>query len=705
MGEARVSAEHFVWLMGSLRQALQLPWHRSLLQTLPASLDRFKVIELSREAGIQLEPHALSKIDWGRTSFPIIAFDRTANDAPDRATVPTIIVRADDKRVLYFEPDNRHPKVALIDDLEARLDPYVYEPQRLTRTEDEVPRFGYAWFARELLRYKPAWRDVIAATLCIQLVGLAMPLFTQVIIDKVVVHQTQSTLSVVALGLVISVAFGLAFSWLRQYLALHTGTRVDAALGSQAFWHLLRVPLRYFSNRPTGTLVARLNGVEAIREFLSGAAVSVLLDIPFVVIFLAAMLWYSWQLTIIALALLGAVAAVSAVVTPILRKRLNRQFMLGARNQAFLTEHIAGIETVKTLQMEKRLHERYDDLLAEYLAAGFAARMTSGTFNAVTSGLEQLMSVAILCVGALLVMESPGFTIGMLIAFQMFASRLSTPIMRLAALWQDFQQASIAVRRLADIMEAPVEQHDQPALRQQRAAGRIEISRLRFHYEGRSELLREFNATFEPGQLVLLTGPSGSGKSTLLKLLLGFEVPIEGEIRIDGLNQRGLSAIQLRACFGVVPQETTLFSGTVYENVLAANPSAEFNDVVQACRLAEIHDTIDQLPLGYNTLVGERGIGLSGGQKQRLSIARALLKQPAVLLFDEATSNLDAANAESLARTVNALKSNRTIVFVAHQAPDGLMVDKTVRLDGEPIRNRGAESHWEAQAFAEGKSR
>ena len=369
---------------------------------------------------------------------------------------------------------------------------------------------------------------------------------------------------------------------------------------------------------------------------------------------------------------------------PLLRSRLNQQFLLGARNQAFLTEYVAGIETVKSLQMEPRLENRYDEMLAQYLAAGFATRQVSNTYNVIANALEQTMTLAILCAGALLVMRNDGFTIGMLVAFQMFASRMSQPMLRLAGLWQEFQQANIAVKRLGDIMDAPAEPHALTPSRSMEGKGEIKVTDLSFRYSAEHPYLyRNLSLALKPGKVTVLTGPSGCGKSTLAKLMLGFYQPTDGQIAIDGRDIRHLSANELRQYFGVVPQETYLFSGSIYENLIAANPNATFDHVVQACKIAEIHDFIEKLPKGYNTELGEHGVGLSGGQKQRLAIARAVLKRPKVLIFDEAASNLDSGTAERFAQTVNRLKGQVTVLFIAHQLPKGLAVDEVFTLSGE----------------------
>jgi len=502
-----------------------------------------------------------------------------------------------------------------------------------------------------------------------------------VVIDKVVVHRTVNTLVVIGVALALVMLFNAGMSWVRQYLVLHTGNRVDAVLGTRVFEHLFSLPPRYFEHRPTGTVVARMHGVETIREFVSGAAVSLVLDLPFLVVFLAIMLWYSWALTLATLAILATIVAISVAIVPAIRARLNHQFLLGARNQAFLTEYVSGIETVKSLQMEPQLKARYGDYLSSYLTAGFNTRQLSNTYNVVANTLEQLLTLLILVIGAWMVMGNDGFTIGMLVAFQMFAARLAQPMLRLVGLWQEFQQAAVAVKRLGDVMNAPAEPYSVLPARSSVDLVEIELSDLSFRYaENLPYLFQRLNLRVRPGATIALMGPSGSGKSTLAKLLQGFYLPTDGQVRLGGRDARNLAANELRAYFGVVPQETVLFSGTIYDNLILANPHASFQQVLKACRMAEIHDVIERLPDGYQTTIGEHGIGLSGGQRQRLAIARALLKRPRVLIFDEATSNLDGETAEQFARTVNQLRGRVTMLFIAHQLPRALQVDEIVRL-------------------------
>jgi subfamily B ATP-binding cassette protein HlyB/CyaB len=664
-----LSAEHFAWLVGSLCQLGRVPFDAALLlQRFPAPHGRVQLLAALRALGFTTGDGSLT-----RPAFPCIAFLKDG--------LPVLVLKADGRRLLYFEPGAQKGTVA---------DRDAFEPHALFArhetdkdVEEGARRFGFAWFWGELAKHKAVWRDVLAASLFIQLVALATPIFTQVVIDKVVVHQTTNTLAVIGIALAMFLVFNAGMSWLRQYLVLHTGNRVDAVLGSEVFRHLLRLPMPYFEHRPTGVLIARVRAVETVREFMSGAAVSLVLDFPFLIVFAAVMFFYSWQLALIALATLGFICVLSLAITPLLRARLNKQFLLGARNQAFLTEYVAGMETVKSLQMEPCLESRYDEMLAAYLASGFDARQVSNTYNVAANALEQAMTLAILCVGALLVMRNDGFTIGMLVAFQMFASRLSQPMLRLAGLWQEFQQAAIAVKRLGDIMDVPAEPQGLVPSRAPQARAEIRVAGLAFRYSPEHPYLyRNFSCALEPARLTVLTGPSGSGKSTLAKLLLGFYLPDEGQITIDGHDIRHLSANELRQYLGVVPQDTVLFSGSIYENLIAASPNAGLAEVVNACRIAEIHEAIERLPKGYRTEIGEHGAGLSGGQKQRLAIARALLKRPRALIFDEATSSLDLATAEKFAQTVNKLKGAATILFIAHQVPRGLAIDEVLTLGG-----------------------
>ena len=697
-------ASDVVWLLGSLCQINRIPFDAALVaQQYPPPHSDATLTEAAAALGFKAGPGKFSRYKISELVFPFIAFlkvdgsESEPGKAPPESTPakrPALVVKADGDRVLYFRAQSNTAETITVADFAQRFEPDVLlvSPDARPKSPDDAlwsrdPRtFGFRWFVPELLKHKSIWRDVLIASLVLQLVGLSTPLFTQVIIDKVIVHQTQSTLIAIAVGLVIFLIFNAFLTWLRQYFILHTGNRIDAVLGSQVFRHLLKLHLRYFEQRPTGTLIARLHGVETIRQFLAGAAVTLFLDVPFLFVFLAVMFWYSWQLTLIAVVTVGLLALLSIVITPLLRQRVDAQFLLGARNQAFLTEYVVGMETVKSLQMEPYLEKRYDNLLADYLAAGFKTRQLSNTTNTLANAIEQTQTLMILCVGALIVMRNDGFTIGMLVAFQMFASRMAQPMLRLASLWQEFQQADIAVKRLGDLMDAPAEPYTLTPARAPGGPGQVEISGLSFRYsEKHPFLFRDLTLTVKAGLLTVVTGPSGCGKSTLAKLLQGFYPPEDGRIEIDGRDIRHFSANELRQYYGVVPQDTILFANTIYENLIMASPHAGFDDVINACRMAGIHEVIEKLPQGYQTYIGEHGVGLSGGQKQRVAIARALLKRPRILIFDEATSSLDQQTAEQFAQTINQLKGKVTMIFVAHNLPRTLKVDQVFRFDNPEV--------------------
>lgn len=688
MNQHPVDGDSFFWALQSLCSLFRKPYGQALARqqaAAPHTTASFvdALLMLQFDARLQkLDPRKLA-----RQSLPLLTWLNADGvvDTSKTAWRAALVLQAEEGQVLLLEAEDSVPRAVSLEEFKRRYSGWaVHAAPQLDDATDadaaqlarERRRFGFSWFLPELKRHSRLWQEILLASLVIQLIALATPLFTQTIIDKVIVHRTQSTLVVVAIGMAVFMLFSAVLSWLRQYLVLHTGTRVDAVLGAAVFDRLFKLPPLYFQHRPTGVIAARLHGVETVREFVSSAAVTLVLDLPFLLIFAGIMLYYSVTLTFVVLAILALIVIMSLTVAPLFQRRLQEQFQLGARNQAFVTEYVAGLETVKSLQLEPQLASRYSGYLAGYLTAGFATKQLANTYNTFANLLEQVMTLLVLGIGAYTVMNSTEFTVGMLVAFQMFASRLSQPMLRLVGLWQQFQQASLSIARLGDLMNAPMEPYSMVPSRTAQRKGHIQIEEVAFRYGPEAPLVYEgLNLAVQPGQTVAIMGPSGCGKSTLAKLLQGFYQPSAGRIRIDGVDIRYLSANELRSYFGVVPQETTLFSGTLYDNLQMASPDASFEQIVAACKMAEIHQAIEALPQGYQTEIGERGAGLSGGQKQRVAIARALLKRPAILVFDEATSALDGATAQQFAQTINALKGKVTMLFITHGLPRGLKVD------------------------------
>ena len=697
-GDPELAPADLAWAIGSFanlhRRAFDAKdWGRRT----PPPHTLVTLVEGLHEAGFEARIVAADAVALASLPCPcLVLVDEEAGadgraGPPRAATRPALVVSASPGRIVWFAPGTRSPVETPAGDFARQAIRGAVLVRPATPVPDGGPddpvharaRFGFRSVAREILRHRSVVRDILAASLALQVAALAMPLASQVVIDKVIVNRATSTLAVVAAALGMLIAFSTAMGWLRQYLVSHTGNRVDAVLGSTAYAHLLRIPLAYFEHRPVGVLAARLNGVETVREFLSGAAVTIALDVPFALAFVVVMFFYSVPLTLVALALLALLAILSAACAPALQHRLNEQFLAGARTQALATEAIGAIETVKALELERSFARRYDDALAAYLRAGFSTRQLANGYQACAQALEQVMSVALLVGGAWLVMQGGGFTIGMLVAFQMFAGRVSQPVLRLAGLWQQFQQARIAVRRLGDILDVPVEPRS-GAPRSGRNAARVSFAGAGFRYADGPWLFRGLDVDIAPGRLLVVTGPSGCGKSSLVRLIAGFALATEGSVRLDGRDVRTMAADELRGALGIVPQETVLFAGTVLENLLHGQPHASMSDVEHACRRAGVHDAIVALPSGYRTRVGERGTGLSGGQKQRIALARALLREPSLLVLDEPVSQLDALSAAEIVASLTALKGRMTIVVVSHVVPPTLIPDATLRMETRP---------------------
>jgi subfamily B ATP-binding cassette protein HlyB/CyaB len=599
---------------------------------------------------------------------------------------PVLLLKVEEGRALVLNPGAKAPEVVQLDLLLRDAEPSAWAVTPLlkeARLPDGLTKkpFGFSWFLNAMMEHKRIWVDVLVASLVIQVIALLLPLMTQAVVDKVVVNHAKSTLISLAIGVGLFNIFSGLLTWIRQMLVIRIGNAVDGDLAIKVFSHLIRLPMRYFQFRPTGTLVTRIHGVETIRNFLTGAFTTLALDLPFLLIFLVVMFYYSIVLSCITLTFVALMVGLSYAVGPALREKVNHQYLFGAQNQAFLTEYIGGMEAVKSLQMEPQVESRFSLRTRQYLASTLSTRQLYNHYSTLMQLMNQMSSLTILAVGAYLSMTDNNFTLGMLVAFQMFANRVSDPLLKISNLWQDYQQTLISVKRIGDVMDVPNEPSTVVPSQFNQAKGKVEIRNLGFRYDkNRPNLYNDLNLTIEPGQVVTLLGPSGSGKSTIAKLLQGFYPEYEGTILLDGQDMRSLPLNAVRQYFGVVPQETTLFSGTIYDNLIAANPHATPQQVAQACQMASIHSVIEGLPNGYQTEIGERGAGLSGGQKQRLAIARALLKRPKVLIFDEATSSLDPMSATEIAETVNGLRGKVAMLFVAHNLPRNLKVDHEVVL-------------------------
>ncbi|HQX60968.1 MAG TPA: type I secretion system permease/ATPase, partial [Burkholderiaceae bacterium] len=538
--------------------------------------------------------------------------------------------------------------------------------------------------------------EVLLVSFVLQLLGLVSPLFFQVVMDKVLVHKALSTLDVLVVGLLIVVVFESVLTAVRSFVFSHTTSRIDVELGARLFRHLLSLPLAYFQARRVGDSVARVRELENIRQFLTGNALTVALDLLFSLVFLALMAWYSLPLTVVVLVSLPLYFLLSLAVTPLLRRRLDLKFARGAENQAMLVETVTGIQTVKAAALEPGFARRWDQQLAAYVQASFRTQWLASVAHEAVSLIGKLVNAATLWFGAHLVMDN-SLSVGQFVAFTMFAQRVAQPIMRMAQLWTDFQQTGVSVARLGDILNSQPEAGSTSALQLPPIKGHITLDQVRFRYRPDADpVLKGVSLELRAGELVGIVGRSGSGKSTMTKLIQRLYAPESGRVLVDGVDISLIDAAQWRRQIGVVLQENLLFNRSIRENIAIADPAAPLPGVVRAAQLAGAHTFISALPQAYDTLVGEQGGSLSGGQRQRIALARALFTEPRILILDEATSALDYESEAIIQRNMAQICHGRTVLVIAHRLSAVRRADRILVMDQGAIVEIG--SHDELMA-------
>lgn len=552
-------------------------------------------------------------------------------------------------------------------------------------------KFDISWFIPSLIKYRKLFFEVVIASFFIQLFALVTPLFFQVVMDKVLVHRGFTTLDVLAIGFFVIVVFEAFLGGFRNYLFSHTTNRVDVELGSRLFNHLLGLPLAYFESRQVGQNVARVRELDTIRNFITGTALTLVIDLFFVFVFIAVMWYYSPTLTWVVLATIPAYILLSIFITPILRHRLDEKFKHGAANTAFLTESMTGIGTVKSMAVEPQMRRKLEDHLSSYVHSSFRSQNLGNIANQVAGLINKLMTLGIIWIGAHLVIDG-AISVGQLIAFNMLAGRVSGPVLKLVQLWQEFQQAGISVARLGDILNTPREPGFNPnRSRLPNLQGAVSLDHVKFRYRVDGPLiLHELNLQIKPGEVVGIVGRSGSGKSTITKLIQRLYVPESGRVLVDGVDLAMVDTAWLRRQIGVVLQENFLFNRSIRENISLVDPSLPMERVVAAAKMAGAHDFIVELPEGYDTLVGEQGSNLSGGQRQRLAIARALINNPRILIFDEATSALDYESERLIQDNMAKICYGRTVFIIAHRLSTVRACNRIIVMEKGRIVEQGA---------------
>jgi ATP-binding cassette, subfamily B, bacterial HlyB/CyaB len=596
---------------------------------------------------------------------------------------------ADDK-ALVQSPLSPRPTMMTRADFEKVWNGQVVLMTRRAGLVDLSRRFDITWFVGAIHKYRRLLGEVLLASFFLQLFALVSPLFFQVVIDKVLVHRTISTLDVLIIGLVAIALFETILGILRTYLFAHTTNRIDVELGARLFRHLVALPIAYFQARRVGDSVARVRELENIRNFLTSSALTLVIDLFFTVVFLAVMFVYSPLLTWIVLGSFPFYIAISAGATPLFRRRLDEKFARGAENQAFLVESVTGVETLKAMAVEPQMQRRWEEQLAGYVAASFRVLSLGNVASQSVQLVSKLVTAGVLFFGAKLVIEG-SLSVGELVAFNMLAGRVSAPVLRLAQIWQDFHQARLSVARLGDILNTPAE----PTFNPGRAAlpavrGDIIFEHVTFRYRvDGPEVLHDVSLSVPAGQIVGIVGPSGSGKSTLAKLAQRLYVPESGRVLVDGVDLAMVDAAWLRRQLGVVLQENVLFNRSVRDNIALADPAMPIEQVIAAASLAGAHEFILMLPEGYDTIVGERGSSLSGGQKQRIAIARALVTNPRILIFDEATSALDYESERVIQQNMQEIAKGRTVFIIAHRLSTVRRTDRIITIDAGRVAEDG----------------
>jgi ATP-binding cassette, subfamily B, bacterial HlyB/CyaB len=601
-----------------------------------------------------------------------------------------IVARISADDALVQVPSEGRPRIIKRAEFEHDWTGGVILMTRRASLADVARRFDITWFLQAMHKYRKLLTEVLLASFYLQLFGLVTPLFFQVVTDKVLTHRGFTTLDVLVVGLITVSIFESVLGALRTYVFAHTTNRIDVELGTRLFRHLVALPIAYFESRRAGDSVARVRELENIRNFLTSSALTLVIDLFFTFVFLAVMFYYSPTLSWILVGSFPFYIALSAGVTPIFRRRLEKKFDRGAENQAFLVESVSAIQTLKAMAIEPQMQRRWEEQLAGYVGSSFDVLSLGNWASQSVQFISKIVTALTLYFGAHLVIEGQ-LTVGELIAFNMLAGRVAQPVLRLAQLWQDFHQARVSIARLGDILNTTPE----PMFDVARAAlppikGEITFDRINFRYRLDAPLaLQDVSLKVSAGQVIGIVGPSGSGKSTLTKLVQRLYVPESGRILVDGVDLTVADVAWLRRQIGSVLQENVLFNRSIRNNIALADPGMAMERVIAAAELAGAHEFILALPDGYNTIVGERGASLSGGQRQRIAIARALITDPKILIFDEATSALDYESENIIQRNMRRISSGRTVLIIAHRLSAVRHADRIITIEGGRIVEDG----------------
>ncbi|PHM65856.1 RTX toxin transporter [Xenorhabdus stockiae] len=650
----------------------------------PAALNKLK-----KEHNVSIKNKRSIKKKINTLSLPAILFDNNGN--------PFILAKCDEHRVLIQKPHQEKPEI-----LDKKDFINLWNGHWL-KIKQNSSQFNIHWFIPEFVRQKKNLAEILLFSFVLQILALISPLFIQVVMDKVLVHQALSTLDVLVFGLVFAGITEVVLRGLREYQYSHTANRIDIKLGLKLVQHLFGLPLLFFKTRQVGAIVTRVRELETIREFLTGSMFTLCIDVLFMFVFIYVMSLISGTLTLIFLITIPFYALLAWWVTPKLEKSVEKQFTHAALNTSFLTETVAGAETLKSLAAEPRFIRRWDSQTENMVSTSYEVQQWDNRSSHLVMLLQKVTSAVIIWLGASEVL-SLHMTIGQLIAFNMMVNHTQQPLAKLVQLWGQFIRTRIAVDKLADMLNLPTEQQSvakqsvakqsvekQAEKKQVALTGAISFSDVVFRYQPDiPPTINHFTLDIRAGETLGVVGTSGSGKSTLARLLLRLYTPEHGTIRLDGIPLQQLDTESLRQQAGIVLQENFLFNKTVKENIAQSRPDAPLSDVIESARLAGAHDFILKLPLGYDTVIAEGGQSLSGGQRQRLAIARTLLSDPRILILDEATSALDDESQAIIQTNMAGIAQGRTVITIAHRLSTVRQCDRIIVLHHGQIIEQGS---------------
>ncbi|MFK0332007.1 peptidase domain-containing ABC transporter [Rhizobium sp. NPDC090275] len=625
-----------------------------------------QLLRMAKDSGLKAKHLTLtwsSLFELGN-AYPILAELENGN-----WVVVAGAVDGDEKQVRVLDPLATRPEFILLSEEQFTKSwrGSVVLMKRSHRMSDDDQPFGFRWFIPEVIKQRSFFRDVALAAFVLYGLGLTTPMFFQLVIDKVLVHQSYATLTVLTIGIAVALIFDATFSFLRRYLLLYATNRIDIRIATRTFGHLLNLPIALFEQASAGVIVKHMQQTGRIREFLTGRLFLTLLDGLSLLVFIPILLLYSVKLTFVVLGFAALVGLVVMLLVGPFQRRLQALYKAEGDRQALLVETVHGMRTVKSLALEPRQRKVWDDHSAQAISVRFRVDKISTVAQSLTGLLEKLMGVAIIGLGALDVFNG-SMTVGALVAFNMLAGRVSGPLVQIVTMVHEYQEVALSVRMLGEIMNQRPEQFGRGRGIRPQLRGRIDFDKVTFRYapDG-APALDDVTFSIPEGSVFGVVGKSGSGKTTITRLIQGLYQSQQGLVRVDGYDSREIDLVHLRTSIGVVLQDNFLFKGTVRENIAAAKPDASIEEIVEVARIAGAEEFIERLPRGFETILEENASNLSGGQKQRLAIARALITDPKLLIFDEATSALDPDSEAIIRQNLSQIAAGRTVIIVSHR--------------------------------------